>query len=55
MNLDRWFTIATYAGIVGLIILNASNSVSVLKGASQAINSYVGTVQGRGTVGNVGY
>lgn len=52
MKFDSILSTITVAAIAGLVILNFQGSVAILKGASDAVNSYVSAVQGRG--GNVG-
>lgn len=45
---NKALTLATFAGIAGLIILNWQGSNTLLHSVSSATNSYVKTVQGKG-------
>jgi hypothetical protein len=47
MNFDRILSILTFAGVAGLVILNANGASEIIKALSGAANSYVATVQGR--------
>lgn len=47
MHPDRLLTILTWAGIAGLIILNADNAVKVFNSVGGFTTDYVKTVQGR--------
>lgn len=47
MNFDRIFSIATFAGIAGLVILNWQGATHIIAAGSAALNSYVSTVQGK--------
>ena len=47
-NFDKVLTTITFAGIIGLLILNASGTVKVVNALSSATTSYVGAVQGSG-------
>lgn len=45
--MEKYITIFTMAGLVGLFVLNADKATTIVNGFSKAITAYVGTVQGR--------
>lgn len=47
MHPDRLLSILTWAGIAGLLILNADGAVKVINAIGGFATSYVTTVQGR--------
>jgi hypothetical protein len=47
MDLNRWFSIATMAGLVGLVVLNYRGATQLFNAISDATINYVRTVQGR--------
>lgn len=47
MNFDKWLSVITTAGVVGLLILNARNTAEVFNAAGGNIVNYVKAVQGR--------
>jgi hypothetical protein len=47
MNFDRWFTLATMAGLVGLAVLNPQGTTQIIAQAGKSLSDYVTTVQGR--------
>lgn len=46
-TVNRFITLATFAGIAGLVILNWRGANTLLHTTSQATTSYIRTVQGR--------
>jgi hypothetical protein len=46
---DRIITLATFAGIAGLLILHPKNADTLIKSISNATNGYVHTVQANGS------
>lgn len=54
MHPDRLLSILTWAGIAGLLILNADKAVKVINSVGGFATSYVMTVQGRSPAGAAG-
>ena len=46
-SFNRFLTLATMAGIAGLVILNWKGSNTLLHTTAQATTSYIKTIQGR--------
>lgn len=46
-TVNRFITLATFAGIAGLVILNWRGANTLLHTTAQATTSYIKTVQGR--------
>jgi hypothetical protein len=47
VNLDRILSILTWAGIAGLVVLNAGNATQLIDSLAKGATQYVTAVQGR--------
>lgn len=45
--MERYITVFTMAGLVGLFVLNADKASNIVSGVSKAVTAYITTVQGR--------